>query len=219
MGGILSRKNDSDISTVNQDKNLLHGIDIYQMIDIDPDIEDDPAVLTEMLNNASSGYVGYTGIEFYDQNWNDLNYKMDLSEGGVYGIIYLEFVVIGVLLAFGLAILILSFQRENKYFNGVLLARGFGRINLLKLILSQIYIIFLIGISTGLLSGLITSFSLIKMATAINYGSGIISFPIYANVLELVEILGIIILSSFVIYLVSYYFEAKKNITEYFHKF
>ncbi len=218
-GGSFEERMIIDISTVNQDKNLLHGIKIYQMIDIDPDIEDDSAVLTGMLNTASSGYVEYTEIEFYDQNWNDLNYKMDLSESGFYGIIYLEFLMIGVLLAFGLAILILSFQRENKYFNGVLLARGFGRIGLLKLILSQIYIIFLIGILTGLISGLITSFSLIKMATAMNYGSGIISFPIYANVLELVEILGIIVVSSFVIYLVSYYFEARKNITEYFHKF
>ena len=189
------------------------------MIDINPEIEDDSEVLKSMLNNASSGYVEYTNFHFYNQNWDDLNYKMEFSESGFYGIIYLEFIMIGVLLAFGLAILILSFQRENKYFNGVLLARGFGRIGLLKLILSQISIIYIIGILTGLLSGIITSFSFLKIIIAMSYGSGLISLPLFVNILELVQILGIIVLSSFVIYLVSYYFEAKKNITEYFHKF
>ncbi len=208
-----------DISSVNQDKKLLHGIEIYQMIDIDLEIEDDYIVLEGMLNNASIGYVEYERFEFYVQDWDDLNYEVELSESGFYGIIYLEFTVIGILLAFGLAILILSFQRENKYFNGVLLARGFGRAGLLKLILSQIFIIFLLGIFTGLLSGFLTSFTFLRIFTTISYGSGIISFPLFVNGLELVEMLSIIVLSSFVIYLVSYYFEAKKNITEYFHKF
>ncbi len=208
-----------DISSVNQDKNLLHGIDILQMIDIDTDVEDDPEVLEGILNNVTSEYFEYAWFAFFDQNWDNLSYNLALDETGFYGIVYLEFLMIGVLLAFGLAILILSFQRENKYFNGVLLARGFGRIGLLKLITSQISIIFLIGILTGLLSGFITSFSLLKFVTIMNYGGGNISFPLFVNILELAEILGMIVLSSFVIYLVSYYFESRKNITEYFHKF
>jgi hypothetical protein len=208
-----------DISSVNQDMNLLHGIEIYQFIDINPEIEDDPVVLEGIFRNITSGFIGNIGFQFYEQNWNNLNYKLDSEISGFYGIVYLEFLMIGVLLAFGLAILILSFQRENKYFNGVLLARGFGRIGLLKLILSQISIIFLIGILTGLLSGFITSFSLLKIVVIMNYGRGLISFPLFVNAVELFEILGIIVLSSFGIYLIAYYFEAKKNITEYFHKF
>ena len=208
-----------DISSVNQDKNLLHGIDILQMIDIDTDVEDDPEVLEGILNNVTSEYFEYAWFAFFDQNWDNLSYNLALDETGFYGIVYLEFLMIGVLLAFGLAILILSFQRENKYFNGVLLARGFGRIGLLKLITSQISIIYLILILTGLLSGFITSFSLLKFVTIMNYGGGNISFPLFVNILELAEILGMIVLSSFVIYLVSYYFESRKNITEYFHKF
>jgi hypothetical protein len=209
----------SDIGSVNQDKNLLHGFEIFQMVDLDTDIEDERDVLIEILNNASINYIDYSNYEFYDQNWNDLNIQMELSESGIYGIIYLEFTMIGVLMGFGLAILILSFQRENKYFNGVLLARGFGRRGLLKLILSQISIIFLIGILTGLLSGFLTSFSFLQIAIVMNYGRGIISLPLFVNIGELVGILGIIVLSSFVIYLIAYYFESKKNITEYFHKF
>ena len=208
-----------DISSVNQDKNLLHGFEMFHMIDINTEFEDDRDVLIEILNNATNNYIDYRSYEFYDQNWNDLNVEMGLSESGIYGIIYLEFTMIGVLMGFGLAILILSFQRENKYFNGVLLARGFGRLGLLKLILSQISIIFLIGILTGLLSGFLTSFSFLKIATIMNYGAGLFSFPLFVNVLELVEILGMIVLSSFVIYLIAYYFESKKNITQYFHKF
>jgi len=208
-----------DINSVNPDKNLLYGDGFIQMIDIDPEIEGNPEVLEEMLNNATMDYVEITYIQFCNQNWNDLTYELSVNESGIYGIIYLEFLMIGVLLAFGLAILILSFQRENKYFNGVLLARGFGRIGLLKLILSQIFIIFLIGILTGVLSGFLTSISFLKITAIMNYGAGLFSFPIYMNALELVQILGIIVLSSVVIYLVSYYFEAKKNITQYFHKF
>ncbi|MHA1474372.1 MAG: FtsX-like permease family protein [Promethearchaeota archaeon] len=208
-----------DINSVNPDKDLLHGERFFQMIDIDPDIEEDTEVLESMLNNATSNFTDTIYIQFFNQNWNDLNYELSVSESGIYGIIYLEFLMIGVLLAFGLAILILSFQRENKYFNGVLLARGFGRIGLLKLILSQIFIIFLIGIFTGLVSGFLTSISFLRIFTIMSWGAGLFSFPIYMNALELVEILGIIVLSSVVIYLVSYYFEAKKNITQYFHKF
>ena len=208
-----------DISSLNQDKDLLHGTEFYQMIDINTDIEDDPDVIESVLRNITHDNFDSTWFGFYNQNWNELNYELDNEASGFYGIVYLEFLMIGVLLAFGLAILILSFQRENKYFNGVLLARGFGRLGLLKLILSQISIIFLIGILTGLLSGFISSFSLLKIVVIMNYGAGIISFPFFVNVLELAEILGIIVLSSFVIYLIAYYFEARKNITEYFHKF
>ncbi len=208
-----------DINSVNPDKDLLYGDGFIQMIDIDPDIEEDTEVLEEMLNNATIDYVEITYLRFYNQNWDDLNYELSVSDSGIYGIIYLEFLMIGVLLAFGLAILILSFQRENKYFNGVLLARGFGRIGLLKLILSQIFIIFQIGILTGLVSGFLTSISFLKITAIMNYGAGLFSFPIFMNALELFQILGIIVLSSVVIYLVSYYFESKKNITQYFHKF
>ncbi len=208
-----------DIGSVNQDKDLLHGFELFHMIDIDNDIEDDRDVLIEILDIATVNYIDYRSYEFYDQNWNDLNYKMDLTESGIYGIIYLEFTMIGVLMGFGLAILILAFQRENKYFNGVLLARGFGRLGLLKLILSQIFIIFLIGILTGLVSGFLTSFSFLQIAIVMNYGKGIISLPLFVNGIELFRTLGIIVLSSFVIYLVAYYFESKKNITQYFHKF
>ncbi|QEE16508.1 FtsX-like permease family protein [Promethearchaeum syntrophicum] len=208
-----------DINSINQDSDLLYGDKFFQMIDINVDVEENPEVLEVMLKNATSGYIGIDDINFYIQNWNDLNYELSADESGIYGIIYLEFLMIGVLLAFGLAILILSFQRENKYFNGVLLARGFGRRGLLILISSQISIIFLIGIFTGLGSGLLTSIPLLKITTIMSFGSGLFSFPLFANVLELVKILGIIVLSSFVIYLVSYYFESKKNITQYFHKF
>jgi len=209
----------SDINSVNQDKNLLHGFEIFHMVDMDTDIEDERDVLIEILNNATTNYTDYRHYQFYNQNWNDLDIKLDLTESGIYGIIYMEFTMIGVLMGFGLAILILSFQRENKYFNGVLLARGFGRKGLLKLILSQISIIFLIGILSGLLSGFLTSFSFLQIAIVMNYGQGVISLPVFFNVIELVEILGIIVLSSFVIYLIAYYFESKKNITEYFHRF
>ncbi len=217
--GMLKEKMIVDINSLNQDNNSLHGFKIFQMIDIDADVEDDPEVLKKMLINASTNYTEYLSFEFYDQNWDDLDYNLDISESGIYGIIYLEFTMIGILLGIGLAILILSFQKENKYFNGVLLARGFGRIGLLKMILSQIFIIFLIGILTGLLSGFLTSFSFLQIAIILNYGAGIISLPLFVNILELVETLGIIVLSSFVIYLIAYYFESKKNITQYFHKF
>ena len=217
--GMLHEKMIVDIHSLNQDNNSLHGFDIFQMMDIDVDIEGDTEVLTQMLLNASTNYIKYMSFEYYDQNWNDLDYKLDVSESGIYGLIYLEFTMIGILLGIGLAILILSFQKENKYFNGVLLARGFGRIGLLKLILSQISIIFLIGILSGILSGFLTSFSFLQIAVVMNYGAGTISLPLFVNILELVEVLGIIVLSSFVIYLIAYYFESKKNITEYFHKF
>ncbi|MHA1562337.1 MAG: FtsX-like permease family protein [Promethearchaeota archaeon] len=217
--GVYTENMIVDINSVNQDKALLYGVNFIHMIDIDVDIENDPEVLEEMLKNVTSDYLDIQRIYYYSQNWDDLTYELSVNESGIYGIIYLEFLMIGVLLAFGLAILILSFQRENKYFNGVLLARGFGRIGLLKLILSQIFIIFLIGILTGLVSGFLTSISFLKITAIMNYGTGLFSFPIYMNPLELFQILGIIVLSSVVIYLVSYYFEAKKNITQYFHKF
>ena len=208
-----------DINSINQDKTLLHGLDLFQMIDINPTLELDLEILEVMLQNASSGYIDYTKFNFYDQNWDNLSYEMNLSESGLYGIFYLEFIVIGILLAFGLSILILSLQKENKYFNGVLLARGIGRSGILKMVLSQIYLIFLIGIFTGVLSGLFTSISFVKIFSSMNFKGNIVSLPIYSNVLELFGILGTLITSSFIIYLIAYYFESRKNITEYFHKF
>jgi ABC-type lipoprotein release transport system permease subunit len=207
-----------DSKSHNQANSSLHSKKFYSLIDINPALTTNTTLMSSYIKNASLGYAGYSKLDYYDQDWNKLDYELNMQETGFYGIIYLEFLIIGILIAFGLAILFLSIQKENKYFNGVLLARGFGRKGLLKLILSKMFIIFLIGVLSGLFSGFVTSITFIKVASSMGEQNQL-QLPIFFNPIELVSILGLIVAFSFGLYLLSYYFESRKNITHYFHKF
>jgi ABC-type antimicrobial peptide transport system permease subunit len=208
-----------DIGLLNPSRDLLYGTQLIQLIDINPTLEQNTTLLTSHMNNASIGICEYSGLSIYEQNWDTISIEINSGVSGFYGVIYLESLIIGVLIAFGLAIMLLSIQRENHQFNGILLSRGYGKRKLLGFILSEIFVIYAISTVVGIASGLITSVSFIKTITNLENNTVDIDFPVFFNVLEFGYILGAIIILSFVIYLIAYLLEGKKTIVQYLRKF
>ncbi len=135
----------------------------------------------------------------------------------LYQIIYMEFIIIGAILAVGLAIFMLGMLRKNKYLNGLLLSRGMGWRGLNKFMLAQLFIIFVLALTMGIICGIISAFLLMKLVTYVDAGGR--QYPLVSHYWDFFTMFGSIIGLAASIYGISFYVESKKNITEYFHKF
>ncbi|MHA1775620.1 MAG: hypothetical protein DRO88_00710 [Promethearchaeia archaeon] len=198
--------------------------EINQILDVDS---------TQLKNSSHLLYL-LQQIQF---NWFDPSYFniynpnlfVEIGSGSIspfddtilyfYEIIQLEFFIIGGILALTLALITLGIQRQNKFENGVFLSRGMGWKGLLKLILTQISIVFIIALGFGILGGYISGLVLMQIfqRTELSYQN--INLPIYAKTLDIVWMLCSIIGLTFVVYLISFYFETKRNIREYLPEF
>ncbi|WP_371805153.1 FtsX-like permease family protein [Candidatus Lokiarchaeum ossiferum] len=193
---------------------------IYQMIDIDLTVESDPKILEAYIENCTSGFSTlYKNMDFYDQDFRMLEIGTSLDIIGFYTVLYIDFIIVGILIAFGLSIVLIALEREKKYFNGVLLARGFGKKGLLSLILTELFVIFFIALLFGLSIGVIFSTVLVKIDRTLDISKSAIDLPIFINLLDLVGIFSLIIGLSFGISYLIFRNEARKKISTFFHKF
>lgn len=135
----------------------------------------------------------------------------------IYQIIYAEFYIIGAITAISLAIFMLGMLKQNKFLNGLFLSRGMGWRGLNKFMLSELAIIFVLGMGLGLICGIFTAFMLLKTVQRIEYGGRV--YPMFAKPGDFLWIYTSIIGMAFLIYSITFYFESRKNVTEYFHKF
>jgi len=202
--------------------NVSYSTEVSQLIDLNLDSENNQTIIESYINDASVNFTGSNTYQYYEQRWNDLNYNpyeglMGLS--GFFGIIYLIFFIIGTQLAFGLAVLISASQKENRYYTGILLSRGFGKKGVFKFILSQFVIIYLIAFIGGISSGIISSLTSTNLLNILTPSTRGFHFPIYVNVFDLFAVLGAITGISFLIYVITYIFEMRKPIADYMHKF
>lgn len=211
---------DIGILTITED--VLHATEVSQLIDLNLDAENNRTIIESYIRNATVNYTGYDPFRFYEQRWNDLNYNPYgglMGPTGFFGIVYLIFVIIGTQLAFGLAVLISASQKENRFYTGILLSRGFGKRGIFKFILSQFVIIYLVAFMVGIPSGFITSLASTNLLNILTPTTRGFNFPIFVNVLDLFAVLGAITGISFLIYIITYIFEMRKSIADYMHKF
>ncbi|UYP44562.1 hypothetical protein NEF87_000847 [Candidatus Lokiarchaeum ossiferum] len=193
---------------------------IYQMIDIDPTVESDPKILEAYIENCTSDFSTlYKELDFYDQDFKMLELDTSLDILGFYTVLYIDFIIVGILIAFGLSIVLIALEREKKYFNGVLLARGFGKKGLLSLILTELFVLFFIAILFGLGIGVVFSTVLVKMDRTLDPSKSAIDLPIFINLFDIIGIISLIIGLSFGISYFIYKNEARKKISTFFHKF
>ncbi|MHA1522138.1 MAG: hypothetical protein ACTSRK_18335, partial [Promethearchaeota archaeon] len=106
---------------------------------------------------------------------------------------------------------------KNKYLNGLLLSRGMGWRGLNKFMLAQLFIIFVLALTMGIICGIISAFLLMKLVTYVDAGGR--QYPLVSHYWDFFTMFGSIIGLAASIYGISFYVESKKNITEYFHKF
>lgn len=191
----------------------------YMMLDLTDKYAKTKDDMRNMLLNSSLTNLEYRNFYLYISDATDIDAipQGDSIIFTVYRVIYMEFIIIGALIAITLAIFMLGMLRKNKYLNGLLLSRGIGWRGLNKFLLAELSIVFVLALGIGLASGILSTISLLKIYQNVIYGGR--NFPILAKPLDILYLFGTIVGLSFAIYSIAFHYESKKNITEYFHKF
>lgn len=207
-----------DTSVFNQSYQLLKISKLNQLVDLNLNAESNDTIITNLIKSSAKSLITYTLFSYYNQQWNSPSIGSVRYVSGIFGLTNLGFVIVGIILAIGLASILSSFQNENRYYFGLLMSRGFGKNGIFIFMISQIIIIFLLSIISGVVSGSITSIILIKMftnvLTEINY-----ELPIFFNPINILEILGLIIGICFISYIATYFIQMRKPISQYMRKF
>lgn len=181
--------------------------------------DENQKVLQNYLYEASNNSVRFENFKFYNNEWNSPSLNFEENALGFYLVFYIDFLIIGVFIAIALAIILINVQKKNKYFNGILLARGFGKIGIVKLILSELFIIFSISYILGTIFGL--GFSLLSVYFA-EFKNSVISgihLPIYFNFTEFFFLTGGILITTVFFTLLSYFIQIRQSISKFIHKF
>lgn len=164
---------------------------------------------------SASNYSLYNlNFHVYDYNWEKFDYgSLNNSETPYLGLIYFNLIIIGIILAIGMAILVIGIQEQNKKLYGELIARGFGRKGVNLLIFAEISISFFISLIFGMIGGSFSSIIFCRLYS-ISKGGNIYNFPIYFNILEFFEILILIFSSTFLLLSYTLYRHKKQEISE-----
>ena len=140
-----------------------------------------------------------------------------MNISGFFWLGYMIIIIIASQLAMALAVIISSVHQENRHFFGILLARGYGKIEVFKFLFSQISIIYFVGLLIGITSGLLGGNIIMFLLNAIIFRD--LFLPVVMNPFDLIQIIGIIVGVSLIIFLISYLFEMRKSIDQYLRNF
>ncbi len=196
-------------------------------IDINDDVffdSNQTSHIREGIVNATNPWYAYIlSPSFYIDDFEELQayWEEPSAMEIVNNALILEFGIIGLVLGVGIAVLIISFQQSNKFFNGVLLARGYGKKGLFKFVLSLISVIFMVAYIVGIIVGLLTTyFSIRGISMWDNYlVYGPVKIPIIMNWQLSLIVFSFIPVATAILYFINYIFESRKSVSKYFHKF
>ncbi|WP_371805152.1 FtsX-like permease family protein [Candidatus Lokiarchaeum ossiferum] len=208
-----------DLSSVNTNSSYLHSLQFFTLMNLNENCTLDQSGLSNKISEVTDNFNGHTYVSIYQDQWNDMALDIIQFSSGTYVIFYFEFIIIGILMAIGIGILLVYLRKMDKHYHGTLLARGVGKKGLLALTFMEIFVIFFIPIFNGIISGSIFGIVLSKIIKLVNFEGSSYRSPIFWNAIDLVGIIAIIPLLSFLIYLLLYYLESKRKYTDYFHQF
>lgn len=145
-----------DMSSLQISKTKWFASDIIELLDITPNSEIDLDNLHLKFQPFITQYCENVKYHVFDPNWNDIDvarYSLIIGSSGFYGLINLDFVLIGILLSIELSLTIIIMNRENEYFTNLLLFRGVGRNRVIFINILELFIVFLISGIIGAIIG------------------------------------------------------------------
>ncbi|UYP44566.1 hypothetical protein NEF87_000851 [Candidatus Lokiarchaeum ossiferum] len=215
-----------DIDALELDISMMYGQNIIHMFDFNLVVEPNFEFCVEGTMNTTIKIGAFDNFDIYtyDNDWNSYNLDdVNIFEGAltntIYSVLYLDFIAIGLIIAIGVAILLVFLRKADKFNQGVLLARGYGKKGVLKLLLTETLMVFTISLFTGIFSGAIEGIFVTKLLGAVELNFQDIKTPIFFKFMDILLVGLLIPVFSIIIYLLVYYFESKKNYTDYFHQF
>lgn len=179
-----------DVQSLQFSSHQIAATNLIQLIDIRNDISWTNSTFIEEFSGFLMNYSTMFDIGTIDPTWNDINaakYSLEIGSSGFYGLINLDFVIIGFLLSIELSLTIIIMNKENAYFNELLLLRGIGRKGVTSINILETLIAFLISAIAGTIFGYIYSWfiCLVNLQVLANFPPGSLPmqalFPIYGR--------------------------------------
>ena len=182
---------------------------------IDRSSENDYQKYANYLLNSTDYTMLNADFRFYDYDWEKVDSSSYNNTDIPYlGLFYFNLIIIGIILAAGIAILIVSTHDLNRGLYGELLARGFGRKGINLLVLAEMSISFLLAIVIGAFSGSFTSLAFCRLFS-LSGGGGFLTLPIFFNGIEFILILAGIFGLTYLFLGYSFYRNSKDEISEF----
>ena len=197
---------------------ILRTLKFFQLVDIFPYVTAQETI--EYRLNQQITMTHYSEINFYNQDWKEFTYDHSAGLTSFLDILSTEFYAMGILTALGIAILLISTFKNDKYFNGVLLSRGFGKIGVYNFSLVEFLIIFLIPIVVSVIGLFIFVKPLLGIANIVlDIYPTSWNLPIFMNLQENLMFYFFVPFLSIFIFTISFSFTTKQKISEFFNKF
>ncbi len=197
---------------------IMPVMNIREMVNLNPidrNSANDYENYAKYLMNSTDYTMLNAEFRFYDYDWESVDSSSFNNTNIPYlGLFYFNLMVIGVILAVGIAILIVTTQDLNRGLYGELIARGFGRKGINLLILAEMSISFLLAIVIGTFSGSFTSIAFCRLFS-LSGGGGFLSLPIYFNAVDFLLVLAGIFGLTYLFLGYSFYRNSKDEISEF----
>lgn len=207
-----------DTHVFNYSKSIVPTNRVIQLIDVNnlnTTGTNDYSPIIEMIRNSSTYNTYAVEFDYYNYDWQTVDSSSyNTIEIPYLGLFYFNLIVIGVVLAVGVANLVFSAQEQNRSMYGELLSRGFGRKGIYLLLSVQMLIAFLVASVVGIFGGTLTSMAFCKMYS-LTLGGGFLDMPIFFNFLEFGLVLGLVIGLTFLFMFVGFYNQSKLEIYEF----
>ncbi|MHA1777082.1 MAG: FtsX-like permease family protein [Promethearchaeota archaeon] len=206
-----------DNAALNISNSQWFATNVIELLDFKPDFDISGDQLSRDLRALGSSFYDDIHLQTFDPHWNDIDvarYSLVIGSSGFYGLINLDFVIIGILLSIELSLTIIIMNRENESFTELLLFRGVGRNKILFIIILELLIVFLLSGILGLIIGYFYSWFIcfVNLQVLIQTtNSHIIRqalFPIYGNFGTILTSYGIIFM---IVLLIVYLVEQQRN--------
>ncbi|MHA1674822.1 MAG: FtsX-like permease family protein, partial [Promethearchaeota archaeon] len=125
---------------------------IYQLLDINRNLAPNSTTITENISSSIDFLLSYDSVIFYNQDGN-LNNQELLSLFSIFQIVEIVLYFLAVVLAVSLGLLLNAIKNNDDRFYSLLYTRGYGKKGAIKILLSQIFVMFVIGSVIGTICG------------------------------------------------------------------
>ncbi len=154
-----SRDSSSSIYFALLDQEALQEVDctpiynhIYQLLDINQNICPNSTTIIQNVSQSTEELLTYGSISIYNQDWI-LNNQEFLSLFSIVQIVETVLYFLAVVLAVTLGLLLNALKNSDDKFYSLLYTRGYGKKGVIKILLSQIFVMFVIGSVIGIICG------------------------------------------------------------------
>ncbi|MHA1775603.1 MAG: hypothetical protein ACTSWC_02450 [Promethearchaeota archaeon] len=198
---------------------------IYQFIDLNLESCPNSTTIRKNITDSTEEIIYYNSISFYNQDFSVGTENPELfSLFSIFQIIEIIMYFLGFILAITLGLLLNAIKNSDERFYSLLYTRGYGKKGTIKILLSQIFVMYTLSSILGFICGyILPSFLVYQIQDQFSYMMGYFnkvtfSLPIYWEPLKILLLLASILISAVVLLFLINFFK-KNNVNKSLQQF